>query len=107
MIKSWGFKYSTTIVWCKKPNGIGLGGTFSLTTEYLIFAHRKKVSANKRHDSTWFLEKRGRHSQKPQLFRDIISETFEGNKIELFAREKHDGWDVWGNEVDSDIDLLI
>ena len=21
------------------------------------------------------------------------------NKIELFARERHEGWDVWGNEV--------
>ena len=26
-------------------------------------------------------------------------------KIELFAREKTPGWDVWGNEVDSDIEL--
>ncbi len=25
--------------------------------------------------------------------------------IELFAREKTVGWDVWGNEVESDIEL--
>ena len=27
-------------------------------------------------------------------------------RIELFAREKTEGWDVWGNEVDNDIDLV-
>ena len=26
-------------------------------------------------------------------------------RIELFAREKVEGWDVWGNEVESDIEL--
>jgi N6-adenosine-specific RNA methylase IME4 len=30
-----------------------------------------------------------------------------GCGIELFAREKTDGWDVWGNEVESDIELPI
>ena len=26
-------------------------------------------------------------------------------KIELFARQKTEGWDVWGNEVDSSINI--
>jgi len=26
-------------------------------------------------------------------------------RIELFAREKSPGWDVWGDEVESDIEL--
>ena len=25
--------------------------------------------------------------------------------IELFAREKSDNWDIWGNELESDIKL--
>lgn len=25
--------------------------------------------------------------------------------LELFARNKRDGWDVWGNEIKSDIKL--
>jgi N6-adenosine-specific RNA methylase IME4 len=29
----------------------------------------------------------------------------EHRKVELFAREKTEGWDVWGNEVASDISL--
>ena len=26
-------------------------------------------------------------------------------RVELFARQKTEGWDVWGNEVESDIEL--
>lgn len=26
-------------------------------------------------------------------------------RVELFARQKTDGWDSWGNEVDCDIHL--
>uniref|UniRef100_A0A6M3L1D4 Putative methyltransferase n=1 Tax=viral metagenome TaxID=1070528 RepID=A0A6M3L1D4_9ZZZZ len=96
----WGFKPSTLLIWCKNPNGIGLGGTFSLTTEYLLFAWKGKCGAEKRYDTTWWIEKRGRHSEKPKLFRDIIDKTFTNKtKIELFARQKTEGWDVWGNEV--------
>jgi len=106
IMKEWGFKYSTTIVWCKKPNGIGFGGTFSLTTEYLLFGVKGKVESSKRHDTTWWLEKRGKHSVKPNKFRRIIEESFPSdNKLELFARQKTEGWDVWGNEVESDIEL--
>ncbi len=39
--------------------------------------------------------------------RYFISKDFNGNlpRIELFARQKVEGWDVWGNEVGSTIDL--
>ena len=99
VINSWGFKFSTCLVWCKKPMGLGLGGTFSTTTEFLVFAHKGKVNAKKRIDTTWFLEKRGVHSKKPDRFRNVIDELFEGEKIELFARQRFEGWDCWGNEV--------
>lgn len=33
----WGFKPTTTLVWCKKPKGVGPGGTFSITTEFVLF----------------------------------------------------------------------
>ncbi len=51
---------------------------------------------------------RGKHSQKPEKMRKMIETVSdrEGfNKIELFAREEVKGWDVWGNEVESDIEL--
>lgn len=46
------------------------------------------------------LSKIREHSRKPDEVRDRIVELF-GNvpRIELFARQKIDGWDCWGNEV--------
>ena len=103
--RAWGFQPSTMLVWAKKPKGRGLGGTFGISTEYLLFSRRGTFTAKERHWSTWFEAKRGKHSEKPTLVREIIEKCFEGEKIELFARQKTEGWDVWGNEVDSDVDL--
>jgi N6-adenosine-specific RNA methylase IME4 len=44
------------------------------------------------------------HSQKPQVFRDLI-EPFGENRLEMFARIKPDGWDIWGNELENDVEL--
>ena len=47
-----------------------------------------------------------RHSQKPDEARDKIVELVgDLPRVELFAREKADGWDTWGNEVECDIVL--
>tara|TARA_Y100000114_G_C11581640_1_gene241355 strand:- start:45 stop:575 length:531 start_codon:yes stop_codon:yes gene_type:complete len=100
LIKHWGFKYSTTLVWCKNPNGLGLGGNFSLTTEFLIYASKGKQNCVKRHDTTWFNLKRGIHSKKPPHIRDLLMQMYgDVPRIELFARERILGWDSWGNEV--------
>ena len=46
------------------------------------------------------------HSRKPEQAREKIVELMgDIPRIELFAREKNKGWDVWGNEVDSTITL--
>lgn len=104
--RRWGFKPSCVITWCKKPHGLGLGGAFVQTTEHLLFCRRGKMPTNERVDTTWVEHKRLRHSEKPQVFRDLILKASgDVPRIELFARQKTEGWDVWGNEVESDIDL--
>jgi len=107
VIKAWGFKYCQTITWCKKPRGLGQGGVYCPTTEFLILARKGKMPKVKRQDSTWFLTKRphNSHSTKPEFFQDMIEQVTLPPRIELFARRKRIGWDCWGNEVDSDIVL--
>ena len=95
----WGFTPSTMLVWCKKPKGRGLGGTFGISTEYLLFCRRGGLKAKDRYWSTWFEAARRKHSQKPEIAREIIEKCFDGAKIELFARQHYLGWDVWGDEV--------
>lgn len=111
VINSWGFKYSTTLVWCKNMMGGGLGGTFRINTEFLIFATKGKIKAKKSIKGTWFNIKRKyvngapRHSLKPDFFHEMISELFDGDKLEMFARDKKDGWDTWGNELENDTNI--
>ena len=109
--EQWGFKVSCMITWCKPPHGIGLGGAFVQTTEHLLFCRRGSLKVNKRIDSTWFEHKRLKHSVKPELFRIMIESVSPPPRIELFARnwlplfKCRPGWDVWGNEVECDINL--
>jgi site-specific DNA-methyltransferase (adenine-specific) len=48
-----------------------------------------------------------RHSQKPEEQYQRIESLFEGPYIELFARNKRQGWHAWGAEVDNDISLEV
>ncbi|MGV8914374.1 MAG: MT-A70 family methyltransferase [Kaistella sp.] len=111
IIEKWGFKYSTTLVWAKKPMGGGLGGTFKITTEFLIFATKGKVKANENVIGTWFDIKRKYvngapcHSKKPDFFHELIEKVSPGEKLEMFAREQREGWDVFGNEVEGSITI--
>ena len=41
-----------------------------------------------------------KHSKKPIVAYEMIEKMFpKSTKIELFARNHREGWDVWGNEV--------
>lgn len=101
VIDAWGFKYCQTLTWCKTPMGTGQGGVYCPTTEFLLLARKGKAPKTKRIDTTWWNIKRTqKHSKKPAFFRELIDSIYgDVDKIELFAREKHEGWDCWGNEV--------
>ena len=97
--RAWGFRPSTLLTWCKAPNGLGLGGTYSLTTEYVLFARRGTLAASQRIDTTWFQWRRGPHSAKPEAFLDLVEQVSPGPYLEMFARRNRLGWDTWGNEA--------
>jgi N6-adenosine-specific RNA methylase IME4 len=101
ILKVWNIKYCQTLVWCKKPRGLGQGGIYCPTNEFLILGRKGKMPKVKRIDSTWFLTKRphNNHSKKPEFFQDMIEQVSNPPRIELFARRKRINWDVWGNEV--------
>jgi len=98
---AWGFRYSQALVWAKRPCGLGPGGTFAQTCEYILFCRRGSLSHLRRHESTWWNFKRqgkGAHSQKPDAFLDIVEQVSPGPYVELFARRARFGWDYWGDE---------
>lgn len=107
VMRAWGFRPVTLLVWAKAPMGLGLGGAFANSAEFVHFGRRGNAEALRRIDRTWWTWKRGRHSQKPEAFQDIVEVVSPGPYLEMFARRKRPGWDVWGNEVDSDVEIAM
>ena len=103
-IQMWGFEYITTITWLK--DRVGLGQYYRGLTEHCLFASTKKRLPYKMADGkrcqgvTGFSEPKTIHSRKPDSMRNMIERVSYAPRIELFAREHHAGWDVWGNEVE-------
>ena len=112
MIRAWGFTFKTVaFTWVKlapKANSIywGMGFWTRSNAEVCLLAlkgHPKRQNAGIHQFVIAHLEQ---HSKKPGEVRDkIIKLMGDLPRIELFAREKTPGWDVWGNEVESDIIL--
>jgi N6-adenosine-specific RNA methylase IME4 len=98
--RAWGYAPSTLLTWCKKRHGIGLGGTYILTTEFVLFARRGSLAAEERIDSSWFEWPRRDHSVKPDEFFAMVERVSPGPRLEMFARRPREGWTVWGNEAD-------
>lgn len=99
VIEAWGFKYKTSFVWDKVKHNMGHYN--SVRHEFLLVCTRGSClpDSDKLIDSVQSIE-RTSHSTKPEEFRNIIERLYtHGEKIELFAREDHKGWSVWGNEV--------
>lgn len=97
--RAWGFKPSVLLIWAKKPRGIGLGDTYRLTTEFILFARRGTLDHKQVIPTTWFDWPRGRHSEKPAAFYAMAEKVTPGPYVDLFARTEREGWTVWGNEI--------
>jgi len=104
LIKAWGFEYKTVAFnWIKKhENGsyfVGMGWYTRANAEVCLIA-KKGNPKIKDHGINQIIESSPKkHSQKPNIIRDkIIQLCGDLPRIELFARTKVHGWDVWGND---------
>jgi len=108
--KAWGFEYKQLLTWIKtyadNKLTMGMGYYFRTTTEQCIFAVKGKLPRIRKDIPSAFYAPRTKHSKKPDIFRDIIiQQSGDLPRIELFGRYRVEGWDCWGNEVESDITL--
>lgn len=98
--KVWGFTYKASFVWDKVRHNYGHYN--SVRHELLLVLTRGSFLPEGRElqDSVVTVERSDEHSQKPEEFRRIIEAMYPSvPKVELFARERHEGWACWGDEV--------
>lgn len=102
-MKEWGFHYITMITWTK--DRIGLGQYFRGKTEHCLFGKKGKLPYKLTEDGkrlqsvTGFNFPKTKHSEKPEIMREMIEKVSYEPRLELFARKYTAGWDVIGNEV--------
>ena len=99
IIEAWGFKYFCCITW-NKGSGWTQNG-FHKMTEFLLFAYKGTINVEQHGKAipTLIAEGKGPHSKKPDTIRDLIKDKTPGPRLEMFAREEHEGWVPWGDEV--------
>jgi N6-adenosine-specific RNA methylase IME4 len=99
--KAWGFDYKTVaFVWDKMNHNPGQY-TLSYCELCLVFKRgRIPTPRGARNVKQLVRVPRGNHSEKPIEVLNNIEIMFPTQKrIELFARQKPNGWDVWGLDV--------
>lgn len=104
-LHKWGFSYKTVAFCWVKTNKdgscfMGLGGYTRANIELCLLGVKGKLKRLNRGVRQVVISQREEHSKKPDIVRKRIELLFgDLPRIELFAREKTPGWDVWGNEI--------
>lgn len=106
IIEKWGFHYANLFAWNKR-DGINHNGVHHVL-EFVIYAYKGKngLDYSKPMDS-YFEAKRIKHSQKPDKFYQLIRERTKEPRIDIFARKRHYGFDAWGDQVESQMEMPI
>lgn len=114
VMEAWGFRLMTMkgFTWhktnrVKGNSAIGMGHMTRANTEDCLFAVRGRLP--ERLDASicqHVTAPRMEHSAKPPVIRDLLSRLLgDVPRIELFSRDHIDGWDRWGNQCSSSVEL--
>lgn len=119
VIERWGFKYKTVaFVWNKRTsngNDVANLGRWTMgNIELVLLATKGRPQRIRKDIKQLVSDERTHHSAKPPIVRELIVggnlpriELFArpDSKVDLWGKNTFDGWDMWGNEVESDITL--
>lgn len=84
----------------------GMGSYTKSNAEICLLGMRGHIKSVDKTVPQIVMQQRMGHSVKPPQVRDRIVRLFgDLPRVELFARQKTDGWDAWGNEVECDLDV--
>lgn len=110
VMQAWGFSYKANVVWYKirkdgGPDGRGVGFYFRNVTEILLFGVRGSMRTLDpgRRQVNMIRSRKREHSRKPTEAYRVIEDCSPGPYLELFARDKRQGWVQWGDELGQEI----
>lgn len=99
-----GYKRHARLIW-DKTNGVAPAFTVRYSHEYLLWLYKDKLlpinKAARGKFTSLFREKSREHSRKPDISYQMIDSLYpDVPKLDVFSREKREGWDQFGNETE-------
>jgi len=109
VLKAWGFKFFTVaFTWIKKNKKSdslfwGMGNATRANPEYVLLGRKGKLKRISASVHSVVMSRIREHSRKPDEILNKIVELYgDLPKIELFARNKREGWTYWGDQLPDD-----
>lgn len=101
VMEAWGFEFKSSAVWVKDKSGLGL--VFRNQHEVLLYGTKGNMPGPQYQPPSVFHYPRGQHSAKPPEIRKEIEKMYpdfgQGERLEIFARGKIEGWSTYGFEA--------
>jgi len=99
LMEHWGFEYKLILAWDKEKLGIGVW--LRCQVEFCLLGIKGKPGWNLTNERDIIREARREHSRKPDGFYSTIEKLCPARKrLDIFGREKREGWDIYGDESD-------
>jgi N6-adenosine-specific RNA methylase IME4 len=96
LLKLWYFEYKITMVWDKEK--LGMGAWLRCQSEFCLLCIKGKPQWNLTNERDIIRVARKEHSRKPHEFYSMVKKLCPGKRIDIFGREKRDGFDGWGDQ---------
>lgn len=104
VLDAWGIRFHQVLV-MTKPSGMTPSLGYIFGTEFCLLAINGSPMQKFRKCGTLNHFSRpatkGGHSVKPDYFYSMVETMSSGPYADIFSRKKRDGWELWGDEVES------
>jgi len=98
IMEAWGFRYQCLMTWVKNVGMTPFSWMYS--TEHCLFGRKGNLDLLKKGKRLDFNAKVREHSRKPDEFYNLIKEVSPEPRIDIFSREKREGFSQYGNQED-------
>jgi N6-adenosine-specific RNA methylase IME4 len=98
LVDLWGLNYKAIITWDKEK--MGMGNTIRMQCEFCLLCTKGKPLITGTSERDIIREARREHSRKPEAFYLMVERLTTGKRLDYFARQSRENWDVYGAETE-------